>query len=108
MRVNTKNIYIYFFGLVLVIFCFSGGLSNWLYIVRLEKGVASPKQVLLRLYGQTHGEDALESLITESVIFTLLSERKLGPKLYGVFPGGRIEEFLQVKYKNLTYTFLSK
>lgn len=75
----------------------SGGLSNWLYLVRLEKSVASPKQVLLRIYGQTHGEDALEALITESVIFTLLSERKLGPKLYGVFPGGRIEEFLPAR-----------
>jgi choline/ethanolamine kinase len=45
-----------------------------------------------------HGEDALESLITESVIFALLSERKLGPKLYGVFPGGRIEQFLPVSF----------
>lgn len=45
---------------------------------------------------QVHGEGALESLITESVIFTLLSERKLGPRLYGVFPGGRVEEFIPV------------
>lgn len=83
--------------------CYSGGLSNWLYLVRLEKGVVTPKQVLLRLYGQTHGEDALEALITESVIFTLLSERKLGPKLFGVFPGGRIEEFLPVSTSYLEY-----
>lgn len=31
--------------------------------------------MLIRIYGQTHGEGALEALITESVIFTLLSER---------------------------------
>ncbi|XP_014240177.1 choline/ethanolamine kinase isoform X1 [Cimex lectularius] len=74
----------------------SGGLSNFLYHVKLDgfEGV-KPEQVLLRVYGQTHGEGAIESLITESVIFTLLSERKIGPKLYGVFPGGRIEEFIQ-------------
>uniref|UniRef100_T1HFI9 Choline kinase n=3 Tax=Rhodnius TaxID=13248 RepID=T1HFI9_RHOPR len=75
----------------------SGGLSNWLFQVKLEKEEAKPQQVLIRLYGQTHGEGALENLITESVIFTLLSERKLGPKLYGVFPGGRIEEFIPAR-----------
>lgn len=56
-----------------------------------------PRQVLLRLYGQVHGERALEGLITESVIFTLLSERRLGPKLYGIFPGGRIEEYIPAR-----------
>jgi choline/ethanolamine kinase len=30
----------------------------------------------------------------------LLSERKLGPKLHGVFPGGRIEEFIPVSFWN--------
>lgn len=79
--------------------CCSGGLSNWLYQVSLTKPLAKPaepSQVLMRLYGQTHGERALESLITDSVIFTLLSERNLGPKLHGIFPGGRIEEYIPV------------
>ncbi|XP_012265534.2 choline/ethanolamine kinase isoform X2 [Athalia rosae] len=79
----------------------SGGLSNWLYKVELPEGAApirgEPRQVLLRLYGQVHGERALESLITESVIFTLLSERRLGPKLHGIFPGGRIEEYIPAR-----------
>lgn len=44
-----------------------------------------------------HGERALEGLITESVIFTLLSERRLGPKLHGIFPGGRIEEYIPAR-----------
>jgi choline/ethanolamine kinase len=68
----------------------SGGLSNWLYHCSLPLTLTpvnnEPTQVLLRFYGQVHGEGALESIITESVIFTLLSERKLGPRLYGVFP----------------------
>ncbi|XP_054289686.1 choline/ethanolamine kinase isoform X2 [Macrosteles quadrilineatus] len=78
----------------------SGGLSNWLYQVSFTKPLvkpAEPSQVLLRLYGQTHGERALESLITDSVIFTLLSERNLGPKLHGIFPGGRIEEYIPAR-----------
>lgn len=45
---------------------------------------------------QVHGEDALESVLAESVIFALLSERRLGPRLYGVFPGGRLEQFIPV------------
>ena len=36
------------------------------------------------------------ALVLENVIFTLLSERNLGPKLFGVFAGGRLEEFIQV------------
>ncbi|GFG36751.1 hypothetical protein Cfor_09453 [Coptotermes formosanus] len=80
----------------------SGGLSNWLYHVSLPEThpakSSEPSQVLLRLYGQVHGtERALEGLITESVIFTLLSERRLGPKLHGVFPGGRIEEYIPAR-----------
>ncbi|XP_020279109.1 choline/ethanolamine kinase isoform X2 [Pseudomyrmex gracilis] len=79
----------------------SGGLSNWLYNVELPEGAVpirgEPRQVLIRLYGQIHGERALEGLITESVIFTLLSERRLGPKLHGVFPGGRIEEYIPAR-----------
>lgn len=87
----------------------SGGLSNFLYYCALP-AMAKPKQgepsrVLVRFYGQIHSEGALEAILTESVIFTLLSERKLGPRLYGVFPGGRLEEFIParpLKTKELT------
>uniref|UniRef100_A0A8D9BKV0 Choline/ethanolamine kinase n=1 Tax=Cacopsylla melanoneura TaxID=428564 RepID=A0A8D9BKV0_9HEMI len=77
----------------------SGGLTNMLYHVTLLQSPHStePSEVLLRIYGQTHGERALESIITDSVIFTLLSERKLGPTLHGVFPGGRIEEYIPAR-----------
>ena len=33
-------------------------------------------------------------MITETVVFTMLAERNLGPRLFGVFPGGRLEEFI--------------
>ncbi|KAJ3651951.1 hypothetical protein Zmor_017955 [Zophobas morio] len=82
----------------------SGGLSNLLYhislpesLVKETKDLTEPKEVLIRIYGQTHGEHALEALITESVVFTLLSERGLGPKLHGVFPGGRIEQYINAR-----------
>jgi choline/ethanolamine kinase len=61
----------------------------------------TPCSVLLRIYGQTHGEHALETMLTESVVFTLLSERQLGPKLHGIFPGGRIEQYIPVSYTAL-------
>lgn len=95
----------------------SGGLSNFLYYVSLpntsETGdstvcskrtrkesfhnVMEPTKVLLRIYGQSHGENALENMLTESVVFALLSERKLGPKLHGIFPGGRIEQYIPAR-----------
>lgn len=56
-----------------------------------------PREVLLRIYGQTHGENALEAMITESVVFALLSERNFGPKLHGIFPGGRIEQYIPAR-----------
>jgi len=49
------------------------------------------------VYGQMHGPGALENLLAESVIFMLLSERGLGPRLYGVFPGGRLEEYIPAR-----------
>ncbi|XP_076333464.1 choline kinase alpha-like isoform X2 [Tachypleus tridentatus] len=78
----------------------SGGLSNLLYHCSLPKThtplVGEPDQVLLRMYGQVHDGQA-EANITESVIFMLLSERNLGPKLYGIFPEGRLEEYIPAK-----------
>ncbi len=53
-----------------------------------------PSQVLLRMYGQLL--DKNDTKITDSVITMLLSERNLGPKLYGIFPGGRLEEYIPV------------
>ncbi|XP_047513798.1 choline/ethanolamine kinase isoform X3 [Pieris napi] len=96
----------------------SGGLSNFLYYVALPDSRATyrdapqdriktlsehsflldePKKVLLRIYGQVHGERAMDAIVTESVIFTLLSERRLGPKLHGVFSGGRIEAYIPAR-----------
>ena len=50
-------------------------------------------KVLIRIHGNWLDEDEnIYSLIT-----MFLGERNLGPKLLGVFPGGRIEEFIEVR-----------
>jgi len=88
----------------------SGGLSNWMYLCSLPKGRKpaatghEPSTVLLRLFGQklpSSGSDEettaliFNAHITDNVIFTLLSERRLGPRLYGIFAGGRLEEYIE-------------
>ncbi|MGH0122302.1 UNVERIFIED_CONTAM: hypothetical protein FKN15_033319 [Acipenser sinensis] len=35
-----------------------------------------------------------EAMVLESVMFAILAERALGPKLYGIFPQGRLEQFI--------------
>ncbi|XP_038155873.1 choline/ethanolamine kinase [Cyprinodon tularosa] len=74
----------------------SGGLSNLLYLCSLPDHVQcmgeEPRQVLLRVYGAIL--QGVDSLVLESVMFAILAERTLGPKLYGIFPEGRLEQYL--------------
>uniref|UniRef100_A0A1A8HXW3 Ethanolamine kinase n=2 Tax=Nothobranchius kuhntae TaxID=321403 RepID=A0A1A8HXW3_NOTKU len=74
----------------------SGGLSNLLYLCTLPDHVKclgeEPHQVLLRIYGAIL--QGVDSLVLESVMFAILAERRLGPKLYGIFPEGRLEQYL--------------
>uniref|UniRef100_A0A8C2XEF8 Ethanolamine kinase n=1 Tax=Cyclopterus lumpus TaxID=8103 RepID=A0A8C2XEF8_CYCLU len=91
----------------------SGGLSNLLYLCSLPDHIPSvgeePHQVLLRVYGailqvglsswgssiiETKPKSGVDSLVLESVMFAILAERTLGPKLYGIFPEGRLEQYL--------------
>ncbi|XP_071414807.1 choline kinase alpha isoform X2 [Pithys albifrons albifrons] len=74
-----------------------GGLSNMLFQCSLpdttETIADEPRKVLLRLYGAILQMGA-EAMVLESVMFAILAERALGPKLYGIFPQGRLEEFI--------------
>ncbi|XP_021120149.1 choline kinase alpha isoform X4 [Heterocephalus glaber] len=74
-----------------------GGLSNMLFQCSLPDTTASvgdePRKVLLRLYGAILQMGA-EAMVLESVMFAILAERSLGPKLYGIFPQGRLEQFI--------------
>ncbi|XP_008758312.1 choline kinase alpha isoform X2 [Rattus norvegicus] len=40
------------------------------------------------------GLQGAEAMVLESVMFAILAERSLGPKLYGIFPQGRLEQFI--------------
>ncbi|KAI7802388.1 choline kinase alpha [Triplophysa rosa] len=91
-----------------------GGLSNKLFLCSLPENQPSlggePRNILLRLYGQilqmscnkgdsrqsdieNHFQGA-DAMVLESVMFAILAERELGPKLYGIFPQGRLEQFV--------------
>lgn len=37
-------------------------------------------------------------MVLESVMFAILAERDLGPKLYGIFPQGRLEQYVPVSH----------
>jgi choline/ethanolamine kinase len=50
----------------------------------------TPNKVLLRFYYNPDKDNS----ITDTIVFALLSERKIGPKLYGLFNEGRIEEYI--------------
>ncbi|XP_030646546.1 choline/ethanolamine kinase [Chanos chanos] len=73
-----------------------GGLSNLLYMCSLPEHVApvgdEPGKVLLRVYGAIL--QGVDSVVLESVMFAILAERALGPKLYGIFPEGRLEQYM--------------
>lgn len=73
----------------------SGGMSNQLFRCSLPESTiltnGEPSQILLRIYGdQSRNCD----MSIQLEIFSLLSSRELGPKLYGNFDDGRLEEFL--------------
>ncbi|KAL0968363.1 hypothetical protein UPYG_G00265880 [Umbra pygmaea] len=74
----------------------SGGLSNLLYMCSLPDHIQTigdePHRVLLRVYGAIL--QGVDSLVLESVMFAILAERTLGPRLYGVFPEGRLEQYM--------------
>uniref|UniRef100_A0A7N6C2H8 ethanolamine kinase n=1 Tax=Anabas testudineus TaxID=64144 RepID=A0A7N6C2H8_ANATE len=91
-----------------------GGLSNKLFLCSLPDSLDTvgdePRSVLLRLYGailqmscnkgesrqsnkENHFQGA-EAMVLESVMFAILAERDLGPKLYGIFPQGRLEQYV--------------
>lgn len=77
-----------------------GGLTNKLYICKLPEKLSAtnesdgkcPSTVLLRVYGLILQD--FKAQIQESVVFSILAERGVGPQLFAVFPGGRLEEYV--------------
>ena len=77
------------------------GLSNYLYLCTLPSNQkltsTEPKEVLLRVYGEIFYEG--DAPLLDTVVFSLLSERRQAPKLYGVFREGRLEQYIPVSFK---------
>lgn len=82
----------------IVIIRIKGGLSNKMYKCSLPKDVAlvkeEPRNVIVRMYGQIIHENP-ETVVTDSVLYAICAEKKIGPLLHGVFSNGRVEEFLE-------------
>ncbi|KAK7813276.1 hypothetical protein U0070_005181 [Myodes glareolus] len=55
-----------------------------------------PTVTILHSFSREPGvlADGAEAMVLESVMFAILAERSLGPKLYGIFPQGRLEQFI--------------
>jgi len=72
-------------------------MTNYLYLCSLPDYLIleenEPRNVLMRIYGEIVD---LKQRFYESIIFTVLSERDIGPKTYGIFYSGRIEEYYPV------------
>lgn len=59
------------------------------------------------MYGDAHRQHR-STLLVDSIVCTLLSERKLGPQVSGIFADGRVEEFIEVsRTQRLTTSELS-
>ena len=79
----------------------SGGLTNQLYYCALNDPSISdgvPHEVALRFYGPKHfnNEDGGNERLTDMIIALMISENKLGPKIYGIFENGQIQNFIKV------------
>jgi hypothetical protein len=81
----------------------SGGFTNQLYYCAINKNIKpigdEPQEVAILIYGRKHvlspgcvGNERL----TDVVIALLVSEYKLGPKIYGLFENGQIQSFYKV------------
>ena len=46
------------------------------------------------MYGETH--DNRDKVLKEVIVSCVISCKKMGPKVFGVLPFGRIEEYLNV------------
>lgn len=80
---------------------YSAGFGNRLFICGTKSGVrAVPDKVLVRLYGgNVLPSDNPFRVLTEAgecVVFFALAAKGWAPQLYGVFQGGRVEEYIPV------------
>lgn len=76
----------------------NGGLSNHLYKCEIKNADFKPihnepTKIFVRLYGVNH-ETNSSALLKDIIVSTILSDFSIGPKLYGIFPAGRLEQLI--------------
>jgi len=82
----------------------SGGLTNQLYYCALPEDVKTlfdePREIALRLYGSKHMGtwDENNERFSDTIVSVIMSNKGLGPKIYGVFPQGEIQKFYKVNH----------
>jgi choline/ethanolamine kinase len=91
-RIKQKSSSAYFRTTLLLIVFQSDDLI--VTIADSDESADVPHQVLLRIYGA--GTETFFNRENEHKIFKSFAASGLGPKLYGIFDGGRIEEFLEL------------
>lgn len=91
----------------------TGGLTNQLYRVQLNENVKrvlnsiysdEPGEVAIKLYMPKHMKSFNEAdgeRLNDIIILTILSQLGIGPKVYGIFNEGVIQEFVDVSFKLL-------
>uniref|UniRef100_H3CBB7 ethanolamine kinase n=1 Tax=Tetraodon nigroviridis TaxID=99883 RepID=H3CBB7_TETNG len=74
-----------------------GDVPPWLYM-HVFFAVGFPKMSCnkgdSRQSNKENHYQGAEAMVLESVMFAILAERELGPKLYGIFPQGRLEQYI--------------
>ena len=84
----------------------SGGMTNQLYYCRIREPSSSsdvPQEVAIRLYGVKHmntNDCGQNERLTDVVIGLMVSENGLGPKVYGIFEEGQIQQYYKVNKFN--------
>ena len=87
----------------------SGGLTNQLYYCRIREPSSSsdaPQEVVVRLYGTKHmnnSECGQNERLTDVVIGLVVSENGLGPKVYGIFEEGQIQQYYKVNHLKIVF-----
>lgn len=91
----------------------TGGLTNQLYHVRLSDKLIgeqsaddddrTPLEVCIKLYMKKHNlmdfaacASEYEERLSDTIIMTLTSHLDIGPRVYGIFPGGLVQAYYKV------------
>lgn len=96
----------------------SGGLTNQIYRVQLNDSVLkrvketdvveTPTDVAIKFYmskliANYNKED--DERLSDTIVLTILSELGLGPKVYGIFAGGYVQEYVDVSVFFFNFIF---